>query len=304
MSILHGTFPAMLTPYNKDKSINEKEYQRIAEFGISQGLNGIFCNGSAGDGLALGFEDKVKLMRLSIEVAKSKGVPVISGIGSCVYDETLALAREAKKLGVDALLLQPPFYYPLSEENMIAYFAYIAKNIELPLYVYNIPLFAPAMSLRVVEAVSKMDNIVGMKDSAGSAVDFSHFSDVLSDFDIFVGREEYYLGALISGAKGSMTSCGGVFPEIMSGIYKSFLQKDYAQAQKLQQSILKAIRFAGSMPFPLGYALLLEARGFNFNNLSTIHPIESKLYEKLDSKKSEAKAVLLCIDKEVGLAKP
>lgn len=301
--ILYGTFPAMLTPYNSDKSIYAKEYQRIADFGISQGLNGIFCNGSAGDGLALDFEKKVTLMQLSVDIANKK-VPVISGIGSCVYDETLALAHEAKKIGVDALLLQPPFYYPLSEDNMIAYFRYIANNVALPLYIYNIPLFAPALSLRVVEALSRIDNIVGMKDSAGSAVDFAHFSDVAGsdNFAIFVGREEYYFGALLCGAKGSMTSCGGVFPEIMSGIYTSFLAKDYQKAQKLQKSILKAIRFAGTLPFPLGYALLLEARGFNFHNLATPHIIDKQLYQNLDSQKEKAKAIIKAIDTEVGLS--
>lgn len=300
MNELFGTLPAMLTPYNKDLSINANEYIRIARFGISQGLNGIFCNGSAGDGLALDFDKKVQLMKLSIQ-ATQKQVPVISGIGSVVYAESLALANEAKKIGVNALLLQPPFYYPLSEENMIAYFTYIANNVSLPLYIYNIPLFAPAMSMRVVEALSKVENIVGMKDSAGSAVDFAHFSDIC-EFDIFVGREEYYLGALINGAKGSMTSCGGVFPEIMSRIYHYFLANDYMQAQKLQKSILKAIRFASTLPFPLGYACLLEARGFDFNHLSSIHPIDPAFLQSIDSKKQEAKAIVDAIHKEVGLA--
>lgn len=301
MQKLFGTFPAMLTPYKKDLSINGEEYIKIARFGIEGGLNGIFCNGSAGDGLALSFEKKVELMKLSVEAARGE-VPVISGIGGVIYEETIALANEAKNVGVDALLLQPPFYYPLSEENMIAYFENVAKSVALPLYIYNIPLFAPPMSLGVVEALSRVKNIVGMKDSAGSAVDFAHFSDVC-EFDIFVGREEYYLGALISGAKGSMTSCGGVFPEIMSGIYQSFLQKDFDLAQKLQQSILKAIRFAGTLPFPLGYACLLEARGFDFSNTLSIHPISQKILQSLESKREEAKIVIEQIHNEVGLQK-
>lgn len=299
MKMLFGTFPAMLTPYNKDFSINADEYIKIAKFGIAQGLNGIFCNGSAGDGLALSFEKKVELMKLSLEAAHGK-VPVISGIGSVIYEETIALANEAKKLGLDALLLQPPFYYPLSEENMIEYFSNIAKQVSLPLYIYNIPLFAPPISLKVAQKLSKIKNIVGMKDSAGSAVDFAHFSDVC-DFDIFVGREEYYLGALLNGAKGSMTSCGCVFPEVMSGIYQSFLQKDYIKAQKLQKSILKAIRFAGTLPFPLGYACLLEARGFNFNNVLSIHPIDSHILQNIENKKQEAVSIIKEIKEIVDL---
>ncbi|MEJ3866038.1 dihydrodipicolinate synthase family protein, partial [Campylobacter jejuni] len=53
MGILKGTLPALLTPYKDDGSINEKEFIRYCEFGISKGLNGLFCNGSAGDSQAL-----------------------------------------------------------------------------------------------------------------------------------------------------------------------------------------------------------------------------------------------------------
>ncbi|PAF42287.1 dihydrodipicolinate synthase family protein [Helicobacter sp. 11S03491-1] len=299
MSVLKGTFPAMLTPYNSDKSVNEKEYMKLALFGLENGLDGLFCNGSAGDGLAIGVAQRVQLMKLSIEVANKK-VPVITGIGSVCYEETLYLANEAKKTGCDALLLQPPFYYPMDEDTLITYFKFIASKVKLPLYLYNIPMFAPNMSLRVIQELSKEKNIVGMKDSSGSAVDLMHILD-RCDFDVFVGREEYYAGALQAGVKGSMTSCGGVFPEIMSGIYKAYQAKDYERMYKFQKSIIKAIAFAQEVAFPLGYALLLEARGFKIANTS-IHPISLKTLDALKFKKEEARNILAKISQEVGLA--
>lgn len=96
MQKLFGTFPAMLAPYKKDLSINGEEYIKIARFGIERGLNGIFCNSSAGDGLALSFEKKVELMRFSVEATRGE-VPGISGIGGVIYEEMIALANEAKK---------------------------------------------------------------------------------------------------------------------------------------------------------------------------------------------------------------
>lgn len=299
MSNLYGTFPAMIVPYNDDLSINKDEYIRMIEFGIECGLNGIFCNGSAGDGLALDFDKKVELMKLSVGSAKGK-VPIISGIGSSIYEETLALAKKAKELKVDALLLQPPFYYPINEENMVSYFNFIADNVPLPLYIYNIPLFAPPISYKVAKELSKKANIVGMKDSAGSAVDFAHFSDIC-DFDIFVGREEYYLGSLINGAKGSMTSCGCVFPEIMSAIYDNYKNNNLDEAKRLQKAILKAIRFASTLPFPIGYATLLQARGFNFGKINSIHKISKNIKESIKNKLLDAELILQEIDKEVGI---
>lgn len=295
---LRGTFPAMLTPYNTDLSINREEYLRLARFGLECGLDGIFCNTSVGDSLALSFKKKVELMELSLEAAR--GAPVIGGIGSCVYEESLELAKEGKRLGLSALLLQPPSYYPLDEDGLVAYFEYIASRVSLPLYVYNIPLFTPILSHRVVERLGGVANIVGMKDSGGSAVDFAHFAAVCK-LDLFVGREEFYLGGLLAGAKGSMTASGCVFPEVMAGIYKAFNDGDLNQAKKLQASILEAIRFASKLPFPIGFVLLLEARGFNFSNTTSPHPLHGRILENLDSKRAEAKAVIESLDKSIGL---
>ncbi len=225
MGILKGTLPALLTPYKDDGSINEKEFIHYCEFGISKGLNGLFCNGSAGDSQALSIEEQVKLMRLTKEVAKNN-VPIITGIASTIYQNTFTLAQKAYEIGLDALLLAMPYYYKLSEDALFEYVKDLSSKVKLPLYVYNIPLFAPALSLKFIERVSKLDNVVGIKDSSGDALLLNHILDVLpSNFDVFVGREEFYVGALLAGAKGSMTSIGGVFPELMSEIYKSINEK-------------------------------------------------------------------------------
>lgn len=299
MNTLKGTFPAMLTPYNNDKSINEKEYIKMAEFGLEYGLNGLFCNGSSGDGLVLSMEDKVKLMRLSTQVANKK-YPVLTGIGSSCYEEILTLAQNAKNTGCDAVILQPHFYYKMNEDSMIAFFKDIASKIQLPMYLYNIPMYAPPMSLKVIETLSQEPNIIGIKDSSGDATSFSHILECC-DFDVFVGREEYYAGALLMGAKGSMTSIGGVFPEVMSGIYKAFLDKDYEKMMVLQKSIIKAILFAIDLPYSLGFALLLEARGFKIAN-NSIHSLSKKTIDALRFKKEEAKNIVSEISQKVGLA--
>lgn len=192
MGILKGTFPALLTPYHKDKSINEQEFLRLCEFGISRGLDGLFCNGSAGDSQALGLSEQIKLIELSVKVANKK-IPVITGITSTIYQNTMILAQKAYELGADALLVVMPYYYKLSEEALFEYAKNLAKSVKLPLYVYNIPLFAPPLSLPFIEKLSKLENIAGIKDSSGDALLLEHILDVVpSGFDVFVGREEFH----------------------------------------------------------------------------------------------------------------
>ncbi|EHD5901476.1 hypothetical protein JQ002_000282 [Campylobacter coli] len=100
MGILKGTLPALLTPYKDDGSINEKEFIHYCEFGISKGLNGLFCNGSAGDSQALSIEEQVKLMRLTKEVAKNN-VPIITGI--CRRKNKISIWKNKTSIKVEIL---------------------------------------------------------------------------------------------------------------------------------------------------------------------------------------------------------
>ncbi|MBZ7953292.1 dihydrodipicolinate synthase family protein [Campylobacter sp. W0018] len=300
MGILKRTLPALLTPYSNDGMINEKEFIRYCEFGINKGLDGLFCNGSAGDSQALSVKDQIKLMKLSKEAAKGK-VPIITGITSNVYQDTIILADEAYKLGLDALLLAMPYYYKFDEETLFEYIKDLVSKVKLPLYIYNIPLFAPALSLSFIEKISKLNNIAGLKDSSGDALLLNHILDMVpQNFDVFVGREEIYTEALFLGAKGSMTSIGGIFPELMSEIYKTMSEKKYERALLIQKSLLKVIRFGMSISFPMGFALLLKARGFEFAN-ATIHPLSSITKEKLDMCFNKARELIKTIEQETGV---
>ncbi|MCR6573649.1 dihydrodipicolinate synthase family protein [Campylobacter insulaenigrae] len=300
MGILKGTLPALLTPYHKDGSINEKEFINYCEFGISKGLDGLFCNGSAGDSQALSVEKQIQLMKLSKEASKNN-VPIITGITSSVYENTTILAQKAYEIGLDALLLAMPYYYKFNEETLFEYVKDIASKVKLPLYIYNIPLFAPPLPLTLIEKLSKIDNIVGIKDSSGDALLLNHILDIVPDgFDVFVGREEFYAGALFAGAKGSMTSAGAVFPELMSEIYKAMNEKSYEKALKIQKSLLKAIRFGMSITFPMGFALLLKARGFDFADFSP-HPLSKITQEALHNRFDEAKNIIKELEEQTGI---
>ncbi|MBC2801407.1 dihydrodipicolinate synthase family protein, partial [Campylobacter jejuni] len=158
-----------------------------------------------------------------------------------------------------------------------------------------------ALSLKFIEKVSKLDNDEGITDSSGDALLLNQIIDVVPrNFDVFVGREEFYVGALLAGVKGSMTSIGGVFPELMSEIYKSINEKNIGRALLIQKSLLKAIRFGMSIAFPMGFALLLKARGFEFVNAS-IHPLSPATKEELNTRFDEAKELIKTIEKETGI---
>jgi dihydrodipicolinate synthase/N-acetylneuraminate lyase len=193
-------------------------------------------------------------------------VPVTPGIASTRPKDCIRLAQKAQEIGCEAVVVAPPYYYPISQDNMEHHFEMISDAIDLPIILYNIPLFAPPISYDVVKRLSRRKNIVAMKDSSGSMVDLLHYMDKIrligEDLSFLVGREDILFPALMVGAKGCMTATAGILPEVMVGIYKAWREEDYDKARELQFSILLLIRAMFSVPFPLGFKTALEVRGF------------------------------------------
>lgn len=260
-----GIYVAMLTPFTADGAINEEELRRIVEFQINAGVHGLFPISSVGEFIHMSREEKFRMMEVIMEQSRSR-VRVCPGVGSSLPAESIVLAKKAKALGCDGVVVAPPYYFPLSQENIEKYFESIADAVDIPIILYNIPLFTQPMSYDVVKRLARRNNVVGMKDSSGSMVDFLHFLDKVriigEDIHILTGREETLFACLMVGGKGCMTATSGILPEIMLAIYRAWQAGDYEKARQLQFSILLAVRAMFSLPFPLGFKVAMEMRGF------------------------------------------
>jgi 4-hydroxy-tetrahydrodipicolinate synthase len=259
-----GIYVAMMTPF-EDGTINEKVVRQMVDFVIEKGVHGIFPISSVGEFIHLDFDEKVYLMQIVHDQARGR-VPVTPGIASTRPRDCIRLAQKAQEIGCEAVVAAPPYYYPISQENMERHFEIISDAIDLPIILYNIPLFAPPISYDVVKNLSRRKNIVAMKDSSGSMVDFLHYMDKIrligEDLSLLIGREEILFPGLMIGAKGCMTGTAGILPEVMVGIYNAWQKGDYEKSRELQFSILQLVRALFSVPFPLGFKMALEIRGF------------------------------------------
>jgi 4-hydroxy-tetrahydrodipicolinate synthase len=260
-----GIYVAMLTPFTADGAINEKELRGIVEFQVTAGVHGLFPISSVGEYIHMAREDKFRIMEIIMEQNHGRA-RVCPGVGSSLPAESIILAKKAKALGCDAVVVAPPYYFPLSQENIEKYFESIADAVDIPIILYNIPLFTQPLSYDVVKRLARRSNVVGMKDSSGSMVDFLHFLDKVriigEDINILTGREETLFPCLMVGGKGCMTATSGILPEIMLGIYEAWNAGDYEKARELQFSILLAVRAMFSLPLPLGFKVAMEMRGF------------------------------------------
>jgi 4-hydroxy-tetrahydrodipicolinate synthase len=260
-----GVYVAMLTPFSDDGSVNEPVLRRIVDFQIEGGVNGLFPISSVGEFIHLTRDEKVRMMEIVADQNRGR-VRITPGVGSSHPAESVYLAEKAKALGCDGIVIAPPYFFPLSQEMVEKYFETIIDAVDIPVILYNIPLFTQPLSYDVVKRLSRRRNVVGMKDSSGSMVDFIHFMDTIrlieGEMNFLTGREETLFPCLMVGGKGCMTATSGILPEIMVGIYDAWKEGDYDRARELQFSILPAVRAMFSLPFPLGFKAALGARGF------------------------------------------
>jgi dihydrodipicolinate synthase/N-acetylneuraminate lyase len=190
------------------------------------------------------------------------------------------LAKKAKEFGCQAVVLCPPYYYPASEAVLTQHFELVADSVDIPIIIYNIPMFSTPISNKVVCRLSEKYNIVGMKDSGGNMVDLMHYIDVIcrngSGMNVLTGREDTLAPALTIGVKGCMTACAGIFPEIMVGIWDSYHAGDWEKAKRLQFALLPVIREMFAAPFPIGFKAAMEFRGFAMGPLMQPLSIEEE----------------------------
>jgi 4-hydroxy-tetrahydrodipicolinate synthase len=287
-----GIYVAMLTPF-KNGAINEPVVRQMVDFVIEKGVHGIFPVSSVGEFIHLDFEAKAHFMQIVHEQARGR-VSVLPGIASTRPEDSIRLAKKAQEIGCQAVVVAPPYYYPMTQDNLERHFETISDAIDLPIILYNIPLFATPISYDVVKRLSRRKNIVAMKDSSGSMVDLLHFMDKVrligEDLAFLVGREDILFPALMMGAKGCMTGTAGILPEAMVGIYNAWREGDYEKARTLQFSILLLIRAMFSMPFPLGFKTALEVRGFDMGPPQ--QPLSDAEYFRFQGTKSRIEKIM------------
>jgi len=260
-----GVYVAMLTPFSEDGSINEEEMRRIVDFVIEAGVHGLFPVSTVGEYIHMTEEEKVGLMEIVVDQSGGR-VRVTPGVGSSHPADAIRLVRKAEELGCDGVVVAPPYFYPLSQEMIEKYFETIADAVDVPIILYNIPLFTQPLGYDLVKRLSRRKNIVAMKDSSGSMVDFLHFMDEIrlvgEDINVLTGREETLLPCLMMGGRGCMTATSGILPEIMVRIYEAWKEGNYDEAKDLQFSVLLVIRAMSALPLPLGFKVAMETRGF------------------------------------------
>lgn len=276
-----GIIPAIVTPFTKDKQVNEKVLRELVNYLINNGVHGIFTLGSQGEFYALEKQEKKRIMEIVVSEVRSK-VPVYVGTGTITTHESIVLSKMAEEIGASAVSVITPYFISPSEVELYEHYVAIAKSINLPIVLYNNRgRTGVNLSANLVARLSQIDNIVGIKDSSGDLTLTTEYIRSTSDnFSVLAGRDTLILATLLYGGKGAIAATANVAPKLAVSIYESFIQNKFTEAKKAQM-MLVSLRIAfGLGSFPVVIKDALKLIGFDVGTCRC--PVKS-----LDDKRKE-----------------
>ncbi|MCK4779377.1 MAG: 4-hydroxy-tetrahydrodipicolinate synthase, partial [Candidatus Lokiarchaeota archaeon] len=238
-----GVMPAMVTPFNKDESINEENIRNLVNHLIDQGVTGLVPVGTTGEFVNMTFEERLKVIEIVVDETNGR-VPVIAGTGETGTKLVIDATNAATDIGADAVLIVTPYFLKPKAKGLYDHYFTIAEKTDIPIILYNIPVCTGVeLPWTVVEDLVDIENFVGIKDSSGDYKYFSALLEKVSDkISVLIGWDENVLGALAGGAAGCILGSANVFPKIWLEIYDHVKNNRLQEAQVLQKKIQKFAR--------------------------------------------------------------
>jgi 4-hydroxy-tetrahydrodipicolinate synthase len=253
-----GTSTALVTPFNRDGSIDWKAFEKLLAWQIESGVNNIVVSGTTGESVTLAEEEFSELIQNAKKIIGKK-IPLIAGSGTNSTEKSIQMSKRAEQCGADGLLLVGPYYNKPTQEGYFQHFAAIAKAVNLPVIVYNVPGRTGGNILpETILRLAKIDNIVAIKEASGNITQMMELKQKLPEnFSILSGEDALTLAMLALGADGVISVVSNEIPQEFSHMVTLARKGEWSAAQKLHYRFLDLmnINFVESNPIPVKYAL-------------------------------------------------
>lgn len=267
MAILFkGAGVALITPFNEDLSVNYDKLGELIEEQIAGGTDAIISMGTTGEAATLSHEEHLEVIKYTCEKVAGR-IPVIAGTGSNSTDTAIYLSVEAKKYGVDGLLLATPYYNKATQKGLIKHFREVAKAVgDLPILLYNIPgrtgiNMNPETTAYLVKNI---DNIVGIKEASSNFSAIAKLLSLMGDtpIDLYSGNDDQIVPMMALGGVGVISVLSNVAPRQTHDMCMAALEGDFKKAAKLQVEAVELIDnlFIEVNPIPVKMAMNLQGK--------------------------------------------
>ena len=289
---MRGCGTALITPFRKDGSIDDDCYKSLVTRQVENGVKILIPCGTTGEAATLSEEEKIHVIRMTIEVAHKLGAKVIAGTGSNNTAAAIDFTRKVRELGADGALIVAPYYSRPTQEGMFCHFGEIAKSVkQFPIMLYNVPSrtasnISAETCLRLAE---EFENIVATKEAS---VNFSQIMQIIQNrpknFKVFSGDDATTLPLIAVGADGLISVCANEFPKETSAMVEKALDGAWTAARKIHYKILPLMEanFIEASPAPCKFVMqemrLLE-ENLRLPMVSVTEPTREKLREILNA---------------------
>ncbi|MGC8602416.1 MAG: 4-hydroxy-tetrahydrodipicolinate synthase [Desulfomonilaceae bacterium] len=257
-----GAFTAIVTPF-KDGQVDEKGLRNLIRFGIDGGVSGFIPCGTTGESPTLSYEEHHRVIELTVKEVAGQ-VKVIAGTGSNSTSEAISLTKHAKKAGADAALLVSPYYNKPTQEGLFKHFAAVAEAVDIPLILYNIQgRTSVNIENSTVQRLSKIQNIVGVKEASGSILQMSEVIRLCGpEFDVLSGDDQMTFPLMALGGKGVISVVTNIIPDRMSSLVRHMLAGEIEKARAIHFEIFELCQtmFCETNPIPIKAALGLMGK--------------------------------------------
>jgi len=283
MEKFHGALVAIVTPFI-DGQVDEQGFIDLIEFQIENGTNGIVPVGTTGESATLSFAEHKKVVDLTVKTVNGR-VPVVAGTGANNTLEAIELSESAKESGADAVLSVAPYYNKPNQEGIYLHFKAIAEAVDIPMLLYNVPgRTVINMEPATVARLASLDNIIGIKEAAGS---LEQMTDVIrscpDDFIVLSGDDFSAMPSVLIGAKGNISVVANVYPQGMAQLMEAALAGDLKKANELHYKMYPLMKLMFAAPSPAPAKKGVELMGKIKSGLSRlpIAPIDDNTQAKL-----------------------
>ena len=252
MLLLDGCHTAIITPF-KNGEIDYQSYEKIINFQIERGINGIVVAGTTGESPTLGFDEHKKLIKFTVKTV-AKRCLVIAGTGANSTAEAISLTQYAEKIGANASLQVTPYYNKPTQRGLIQHFEAILQSTDIPLILYNVPgRTSLALEIDTVKKLSEYKNIIAIKEAAGSVDRVSQILSQCNDMIVLSGDDSLTLPMISVGAKGAISVLSNAYPKEMTQLVKLALQHSYQEAQTIHHKYYNLMNkmFIQTNPIPI-----------------------------------------------------
>ncbi len=277
--LFRGTGVALITPFQKDGSVDDQKLRELVEFQVTNGTEAILPAGTTGESATLSHAEHHHVMEIVLDQANHR-VPVIVGAGSNSTREAISLTVHAKSIGADGVLSVAPYYNKPTQEGFYQHYAAISESVDIPIIVYNVPSRTGSninaeTTLRMAEEIP---NIYAVKEASGNV---SQIMEILRarpiDFAVYSGDDQIAFIVVSLGGDGVISVIANQIPKMFGDMIRCCLAGDLEKARKLHYKLLPLMNanFIESNPIPVKAGLAMMGMIDEVYRLPLVSPTDA-----------------------------